>query len=539
VGSPFEQPPEQPAAQPSPPPEPAFVLGELSFPAQPDDAPAAAAPDTPVAPRRRRRRAVAVPGAAARPALVRATDPVLRWGTPGLLALAPLAWGSVVGWSEMAVVVGAAALGSVWLLRLALHPDALALERSAGSHGGTLSPRLVLPLVAVIAVGLLQLAPLGPLVRLVSPVGAQIQQAAGIGPWAAALSVARPQTLRSLAQIAAFGLLFFAVLDGLPGRAEVRRLAAVMVVLGFAHGLGGILWHYQATGRAYWGPAAGGASFGPYINRNHFACLVGMVIPLGVGLLLGLGRRRAAAGALPAASARGPEAAGPQRFLVGFMVAVTAGALALSLSRGGIVSTLVALAALAVAVGVGRATRGQLWKAAAAVAASLAFAVWLAAGPLLTRLGTLGGLFTNDALTAPRTGIWLDALRLAADFPLFGAGYGAFAEIYPRYQTAHLGGLVTHAHNDWLQLLAEGGLAGSLAVLGLVGYYLAAASRLLRRRRDPEAIVLGLGALAGVLAFALHAGTDFNTHIPANALWFTVLAALGLKALSSRRDQVA
>jgi O-antigen ligase len=141
-------------------------------------------------------------------------------------------------------------------------------------------------------------------------------------------------------------------------------------------------------------------------------------------------------------------------------------------------------------------------------------------------------------VAAPRTAIWRDTVRIAADFPLFGTGYGTFAEVYPSYQTAHPGREVRHAHNDWLQLAAEGGLAGSVAVLVLVGSYGSAAARLLGRRRDREAIVLGLGGVGGVLVFLLHAGVEFNARIPANALWFTVLAALTLKTLSSRREPV-
>ena len=135
---------------------------------------------------------------------------------------------------------------------------------------------------------------------------------------------------------------------------------------------------------------------------------------------------------------------------------------------------------------------------------------------------------------AARTGIWSDTLRLAADFPFFGSGFGTLAEVYPRYQTAHAGMRVLHAHNDWVQLLAEGGLAGTLAVFAVVGGYAAAAAKRLGRRRDREAITLALGGLAGLLAFLLHSFTEFNAHIPANALWFTVLAALTLKALTSR-----
>ena len=82
----------------------------------------------------------------------------------------------------------------------------------------------------------------------------------------------------------------------------------VFVALGFAHALGGILWHYQSAGRAYWSPAAAGSSFGPYINRNHFACLMGMTVPFGVGFLLSVGQRRrdAAGDPGPAAARRRP-----------------------------------------------------------------------------------------------------------------------------------------------------------------------------------------------------------------------------------------
>ena len=142
------------------------------------------------------------------------------------------------------------------------------------------------------------------------------------------------------------------------------------------------------------------------------------------------------------------------------------------------------------------------------------------------------GTITDSRSVAARTGIWEDTLRMAADFPFFGTGFGTFAEVYPGYQTAHAGSTVLFAHNDWVQLLAEGGLAGTLAVLALIGAYAAAAAKRLARRRDREAIFLGLGGLGGLLAFLLHSFTEFNAHIPANALWFTVLAALSLKALS-------
>jgi len=466
---------------------------------------------------------------------MRFTDPFLRWGPLALLAFAPLAWGSVEAWSEMVVVAGSCAIGAVWLLRLGWFPECCASDRAAGGHFGSWSAGLLVPLIAVLGVGLVQLAPVGHLVTLVSPVGAEIQRQAGIGAGSLTFSMARQETLLALAQYAGYALLFLAVLDGLHGRAEVRRFAAAIVALGFAHAVGGILWHYQSSGRTYWSTTAGGGSFGPYINRNHFACLMGMAVPFGIGFLLSLGHRRPDTAGDPGIELsvvpppRRSEK-GSKVLLFGFVVAVMAGALGLSLSRGGIVSTLAALAVFAVVVGARRSTRGHVWKVAAAVAAALAFTVWLVAQPLFDRMSTI----TDAKDVAARTGIWEDTVRMAADYPFFGTGFGTFAEAYPGYQTAHVDGTVLFAHSDWVQLLAEGGLAGSLAVLALIVAYAAAAAKRFGRRRDREAIFLGLGALGGLLAFLLHSFTEFNAHIPANALWFTVLAALALKALSCR-----
>jgi len=456
----------------------------------------------------------------------------LRWGPLALLAFAPLAWGSVESWSEMVVVAGSCAIGAVWLLRLMFYPDCCDADRSAGGRIGSWSAGLHIPLLAVLGVGVLQLLPLGPLVAALSPIGAEIQRQAGLDSGALTFSMARQETLRALALFAGYSLLFFAVLEGLHGREEVRRFAMAFVILGFAHALGGILWHYKDAGRVYWDSTTRENPFGPYINRNHFACLMGMTVPLGIGFLLSIGHRRPTAAGNPGShdecAAPAPVAeSGPKRLLIGFVVAVMAGALGLSLSRGGLVSTFTAISILAAAVGARRLTRGHLRMVATAVAGSLVFTFWLVAQPLFSRLGSV----VDPASMESRVWMWADTLRLAADFPLFGAGFGTFAEIYPSYQTALTKFRVSDAHNDWVQLLAEGGLAGTLAVLAVVGVYAAAAVKRLVRRRDREAIFLALGGLGGLLAFLLHSFVEFNAHIPANALWFTVLAALTLKTL--------
>jgi hypothetical protein len=92
--------------------------------------------------------------------------------------------------------------------------------------------------------------------------------------------------------------------------------------------------------------------------------------------------------------------------------------------------------------------------------------------------------------------------------------------------------LVEHAENDYLELLAEGGVTG----LGL-GFGAAVAFGLRwqcrsDRARDPLRRGLSLGSAAGLAALGIHSLLDFNLHIPSNALLFSALAAISLAAAS-------
>ncbi len=504
-------------------PEPAGA-GELPRPAQ-------AAERGRLGERRRRRRTAWRPGD--RTLLARSADGGLRWGVPALLLFAPLAWGSVEPWSEALLLGGAAALAALWMLRIAADPVREMAERAATTHLRSWSAGMLAPLAALLLLPLVQLLPLGPLAGALSPSAAQLHDLAG-GP--ARLTAAPEATVLAAAEIAALALLFLAVVGSLRSRAEVRTLAVVLVALGFLHAVAGTLWHLSEGWRAFGLDRRVGTSFGPFVNRNHFANLMAMTIPVGVGLLLSLRQRRRAGrggGERDARDGGKEREVVPRQVLAGLAVVVMVGALALSLSRGGMASACLALAAYAVAAATLRRTRGRIALLAVAAAAAVGFSAWLGGEALLARLGTLGSPLGERSFTA-RLDLWSATLRMAADHPLLGAGLGSYGSAFPRYQDSHPDLLAEHAHADWLQLLAEGGVAGVLVALALAGAYLSVLFRVLRRRRDAEPILLALGGLAGLVAFVAHGAAEFSLHVPANALWFAVLAAWTLKAAASR-----
>jgi O-antigen ligase len=95
--------------------------------------------------------------------------------------------------------------------------------------------------------------------------------------------------------------------------------------------------------------------------------------------------------------------------------------------------------------------------------------------------------------------------------------------------------LLAHAHNDYLEFFSELGLAGSVLLFGGVLYLVARAFLVWRERRNPEAKGLALGGIVSLAGMGLHTLTDFNLHLPANALLFSVVLSLTLVAAFHRK----
>ena len=56
------------------------------------------------------------------------------------------------------------------------------------------------------------------------------------------------------------------------------------------------------------------------------------------------------------------------------------------------------------------------------------------------------------------------SFRMWQDYPLFGAGAGSFYGVFPRYREREAErGFLEHAHNDYLEFLAEYGILGMRA----------------------------------------------------------------------------
>jgi O-antigen ligase len=134
-----------------------------------------------------------------------------------------------------------------------------------------------------------------------------------------------------------------------------------------------------------------------------------------------------------------------------------------------------------------------------------------------------------------RQTIAFDTLHMMRDHLAHGVGLGAFQTAYTPYQTVATDLTIDYAHNDYLQFLAEIGVWGLVLLpLSLALFFVLAFRHLQQRLHHPEGW-LQFGAAVGVCGLLVHSFSEFNLHIPANAAWFTFMAALASLPISQAR----
>jgi O-antigen ligase len=167
---------------------------------------------------------------------------------------------------------------------------------------------------------------------------------------------------------------------------------------------------------------------------------------------------------------------------------------------------------------------------------------WLALGVIAAMLLGVFALADADVAGRFRTGsvglrrvIWRDSAAVVRDFPLVGTGLNTFGTAMLTYQTTQRDMHFQEAHNDYLQILVEGGLLVGLPA----AFALAMLARAIRRRfatQQDEAMAywLRVGATTGLVAIGLQSLVEFSLQMPGNAVFCVVLMAIALHEAPSR-----
>jgi len=398
-----------------------------------------------------------------------------------------------------------------------------------------LSRGTVAILALVLMVPVLQIVPLPrPVVALVSPMRLAFQEqlpipvnsASGAMPISVNAWATRVGWLRLTCYVLAFLIAF-----QLYKRRRQSALGYVMAIVGlFEAGYG--LFQYL-TGWPYVWTYATGLGRGTYVNRNHYAGLLEMVLPFVVaGIWFRAPWKHNTSYAIRWHNPFSPETAFWFTRLLLFAVVFTA--LVFSMSKMGIAAALTGLL-LVTGIALVRSTKRE----GAAIALLLlalpaAYAIWIGLAPVAEHFELLG---RPGSLEQERLPIWRDTLALIRDYPLLGTGLGTYRWSSLHYQSHLLNYIYDHAHNDYLEFAADIGIPAALLLFGslwLVALKVARRALILERTQDR---VLAAGCAGAMAAFLTHSLADFNLQIPANALIFAWIAgtAVALIQVSGSR----
>lgn len=437
-----------------------------------------------------------------------------------LLIFTPLAFGSVEPWAAGIMEMTAFLLFGAWVVKT-WSRDGVVIVRT---------PVLYF-LGGLIVLILFQLLPLPPFIlSLLTPSTADLYArfvTTGASAWRT-ISIAPAATGRELLRLLAYASVFIVVLNHYRTREQIASIVRTVVIMGCLITVFAVIQKLTWNNRLYWIYPTDRESnrdyiWGPYINHNHFAGYLEIAIPLGLGLLLYRAAKTDIAKTRfvrQAAELLGHQHL-PQLAWPALAVIIMCAGLFLSLSRGGILG----LTASVLLFGAMTRTRKSLRRKTGAISLigiAILMVVALVSGERIgDRFGELG-----QEGKIQRPAIWLDSLGIIKDFPVFGTGYGTFRNISIRYQTRNPQVLYDHAHNDYIEHMTDTGLAGLLIAFGLIFVFWSSVLKGWSERRSRFAICIGAGGLAACGAITVHSLTDFNLHIPANALLLAVIAAV-------------
>lgn len=428
-----------------------------------------------------------------------------------LLALIPLTsiyYGGVEAWAEAVFECAVFVLAAVSIVEVAIDGNINLKSYS-----------ILLPLLALVAFAFIQTIPFGA--GDGSLIGGSVWNAISADPF---------QTRRWVLKVLALILFGAMLIRYTTSERRLRTLLITILLLGAACSLFGIFRQTTQRGKGFLFLAhlPYQAGYAQFINKNHFAFLAEMALGLALGAIVYGGEKK-------------------ERKLIylAFSLPVWAG-LVLCNSRGGLFSMLGQLLFLGVLWTVadkahngGTASTSSLqqlkrsWMVRVPLLFSLLVLIlvgsfWIGGESLVSRLETVPGeMAANPASNqgASRIETWRATVALIKEHTLFGVGFGGYWAVIPQYQQGSGELTPQEAHNDYLELLASGGIVG----LSLVVWFIVAFIRRVRRvwsEATGYRRMAVIGALTGIFGVALHSAVDFGLHITVNALVFTALVVI-------------
>lgn len=340
------------------------------------------------------------------------------------------------------------------------------------------------------------------------------------------LSIAPARTWWGLGFAAAFAVYVIGASRGLSA-VGIQGITRTIIGLGAVVAFLGIYQMASGTATLYglYVPFTPSRS-APFVNRNHQAGWLVMVLSLTVGMFAG-------------DVARGMRGVAPRwrdRMIwfsskeanVAIMVLFASGIVAIGIlttqSRSGAIALLLALTVLALLSGLRQPSKARRRVAIISLVVVAVIALLTSGDAVMSRFA--GTAWANGE---GRFAAWQDSSRIVRDFSITGTGFNTYGVSMLHYQTVVGVGKFIEAHNDYIQLAAEGGFLLGIAALLLVASVAVEIRRRFREGADDTCTHwVRIGAITGLLAMAFQSLVEFTLQMPGAAVMFATLLAVAI-----------
>jgi len=448
-------------------------------------------------------------------------DIIIEWLLAALLAFMPLAFGAVQAWSEEVVIALSGAIVICFLLKIVYHCEERILWTWAYVPIGIF--------LFVVAFQLIRLPT--TLLSIISPNTVAVKTEL-LGDLPDADTLLKSMTLsfypyatkHQLRLVLAVAAVFIVVLNVFRRPSQIKRLLTIIALIGGIIAMLALVQDLFGNGKIYWLVHTKCKAYsGPFVNHSHYGQFMNLSIGATIGLLMVKLREDFADKRITpfvVAEYFSSPSARTLWLLVG-TISLGAATVFASLTRGGMVSMLVATAFTILLLTFRRPLKNCGWVMAVVALAAFICVLYIGFDSVYDRLATLRSLDRYQ----DRWQVLTDLTACFGLFPVLGTGLGTHSVVYPMFDSSTITALATHAENEYAQAAEETGLIGlgSLIIFGIIVW-----SKYVRNIHNANLPIhlfaYGLGF--GILAVLFHSLSDFGQHLPANAFLSAIFCAL-------------
>ena len=383
--------------------------------------------------------------------------------------------------------------------------------------GGILfsSSSLQLPLVGLLIIGIVQLLPFS---------SGNAADALTIST-SHALSLDPYSTRFFVTHLVVYLTFFACCLLVINNERRLKKAVLLIVIFGAGMAFFGILMRLSNPDAIYGlRQTPQSIPFGPFVNQHHFAAFMEMTAGMALAFLFGRGVAR------------------DRKLLVLIAVVVMGAAVVLTSSRGGLIGFFAVMALVLLLNVLTRESGKQGIQSKIAIAAA-GIALIVTIFGLVLFLGGNESLFrgigisnADTDISSGRSHYWPIAIQIFLQHPILGAGFDAFGVAFTQHDSWNGLLRVEQAHNDYLQTLADAGIAGFACVVAFIFLLFKKGISILSHAGNSLRRNSAIGALAGCFGVLIHSFFDFPLRTPSNAFFFLLLAAVATIPLHVQHD---